>query len=242
MTNLLLTMVPSVCFCGIIDFETTPDGFTPVDNSRLDGAYVDGLTSVTFGIDSSGDFEIDTDVFFEQRGTNPLDSYGSNDSDGVFRGQFDRDDSGTGGTYFLRPGVSERNSDFSSLNGDAFLIVYSGLLPASASGSLWDVDANEINTVEAFDSGRNLLQRITLTAADGGDSLPATFSFDSLSTSIAFIRITNNAGPLGFDNFNATESSNRVIPEPGSLTIWLVVGLVCTSVRRKRVKPALRLE
>jgi hypothetical protein len=201
----MLVLLCSIASGAIINFETTPTGGTPVDDAVFSGSYVDGTTTVTFGIDSNSDLVIDTDVFFEQRGENPLDAYGSN-TGGIFLGEFDRDDSGTGGEFFLRPGAADGNPGFSSLNtGEAFLIVYSSILPTSASGSLWDVDDTEVNTVKAFDSSKSLLQTITLTAADGGDSLPASFSFSSLSTPIAFIQITNGAGPLGFDNFDATQ-------------------------------------
>lgn len=226
---------------GLITFESTPTGGTPVDNAAFSGAFVDGGTMVTFGIDSDADFIIDKDVFYEERGINPLDSYGSNDTDDVFRGKFDEDYSGTGGNFFLRPGASNANPDFSALNpGEFFQITYLGLLPTSASGSLWDVDASEENVVKAYDSGQNLLATVTLTAADGGDSLPAVFSFANLSSSIGYIRIENNTGPLGFDNFNATQA-NQAVPEPSSFALLGtgLLGMCGVGWNRKRRRASL---
>lgn len=227
---LFVLCAASLAGAAPITFETTPGGGAPIDDSVLVGSYVVGLTTVTFGIDSNNDFLLDTDVFFERRGRNGLDAYTSNFGSGK-----DEDASATGGSFFLRPPESSTFPGFATLDpGEAFLIVYSGVLPTSASGSIWDIDGNEGNTVQALDAGMSVLDTVILTPAEGGDSLPATFSFANLASPISFIRIVNNNGPLGFDNFDATRPAGQPVPEPASIAIWSLLGLAANEWRRRR--------
>jgi MYXO-CTERM domain-containing protein len=221
----VLLAMCSVAAAGVITFEAKPGGGVPTDGETFSGTYFDGTTGVTFGIDTNGDLVIDTDVYYEKYGA-PQGAYQLDDADDSPGGE--------GGTFFLRPQTTSNPPHAVLEAGEHFLIVYSGDLPTSASGSIWDIDGAEQQTVSALDAGGSVLDSVTLTATEGGNHLPADFSFNSLASPISYIRIGNDAGgPLGFDNFSATRPTNELPPisEPASLGF---VGLALAGLVRRR--------
>ena len=228
-----------------ITFELRPDGSTPMDNQALaiTETYQDGTTLVGFGIDSDGDLEVDHPAVFELR-TNDDRSTGqigyilNAGSHTPFAPEFDNTPNNEGGDWLIR---SQRGSggelDLRLVNGNDFMIVYSGVLPTSASGQIWDLDFNEIFSVTAFSDADLQISEVLAGpyAGDGRDGLPTTFSFDSLSTPIAKIRISfvsaDSGGGFAFDNFNATQPT-EVVPEPGT-GFLLLSGLVGLAIRRR---------
>jgi hypothetical protein len=206
-------------FATTINFETAPGGGTPTDDEALTGIYMDGGTNISFGYDpdKGADLVAEQFIYFEE--------YGDPDSDGGTTRAYaeDGDDSGLGIDFFLRiPNPPNTNS---TLTG-RFLVTYAGVLPSAASGSIWDLDLTEIFKVTAYDAAKNVLASQTFSGDVIGshNNLPTDFSFSGLSAGIGFIGITSSTGsPFGFDNFNATSSSNS-IPAPATV-ILLVCGL-----------------
>ncbi|MBI1367722.1 MAG: PEP-CTERM sorting domain-containing protein [Planctomycetes bacterium] len=251
---------------AVIDFEMTPGGATPVDDAAV-GGYTVGLTTVSFGTDTDNDGDIDVVAHFEDRegtvGPAPSDP-GAEDPHGYTHGignqpyfyDYDATPGKIGGDWMIRPeedgddiGGGTNNGVDTNMNTQGFLIVYSGELPVSASGEIWDIDSNaagpqsfpEQYTVKAFASVADLLADNPIgtqvsplgKAYDEPGSLsglPWTFSFANLNGGIAIIQIFQNrtAGhPRGFafDNFNATEPAPPVVtPEPASWAMMSIGG------------------
>lgn len=270
---LLWVGLTSHAFAAVIDFETTPGGATPVDDDPV-GAYTVGLTTVSFGTDTDNDGDIDVVAHYEDRegtlGPQPSNA-GAEDPHGYTHGignqayyyDYDASPGQVGGDWMIRPeedgddiGGGANNGVDTDMNTQAFLVVYSGELPISASGEIWDIDSNasgpvdypEQYTVKAFASVADLLADNPLDTQvsplgipyDHAGTLsgrPWTFSFANLNGGIALIQIFQNrtAGkPRGFafDNFNATEPAT-VIPEPATLaTLGLAASLGL--LRRRR--------
>jgi hypothetical protein len=113
--------------------------------------------------------------------------------------------------------------------GADFLAVYSGDLPTSAAGQIWDVDMQEDFLIQALDGSNLVLATVDPPPGPGpsptnnpADGLPVNFVFEHLSDPIKTIRIsmTGASDPnpgFGFDNFNATGTE---IPIPGA--VWLL--------------------
>ncbi len=224
-----------------IDFETLPGGGTPTDNGPLGltATYQDGATFVSFGWDTDNDLVADVAALFESHVVDSGQGYvagPSNTSD------LDLTPNGQGGDFFLRrPGGVNPNP-----GGDDFLISYSGFLPTSASGEIWDLDAGEHWQIDALDIGGGVIATINTPVGNNipndpnnFDGLPYTFSFNNLSVGIQTIRISllqNNPNVgFAFDNFNATQPAT-VIPEPASLAMGLTgLALMGFYARRKRL-------
>src|SRR6187200_3083965 len=58
---------------SVIDFETTPAGITPIDDSPLSSLtpYVYPGLQISFGLDGNSDGIVDTDAVFEHAGLDP---------------------------------------------------------------------------------------------------------------------------------------------------------------------------
>jgi hypothetical protein len=246
LTTLAATRLPA----AVIDFETTPVGTTPIDDSSLSSLspYVFPGLSISFGLDGNSDGIIDTDAVFEQAGTFPGEAPNSG-----FSGSSGNDTADPGfaaqlGNWFLRSPIG--GSDFGQL-----IINYSGsTLVTAASGEIWDIDGTatfpggpgdtEEYTVRAYDSLNNLLATQvsplgTLTSLIAPlDGQPWVFSFSGLSAGIAQITIdftgTKTAGiGLAFNNFNPTSAA---VPEPTACLLGMagMASLLC--VRRRRIR------
>ncbi|MEQ9550086.1 MAG: PEP-CTERM sorting domain-containing protein [Coleofasciculus sp. G3-WIS-01] len=223
-TTLLLSFSGSAQ-AALIDFETLPDGITtPTDNAALTNSYTVNGTTVTFGFDTNGDLTIDADAAFESRNDsiNTGVSYTHGSSPDL-----DRTATNEGGDWLLRsPGGVDFLNVFDSAD---FIVKYTGAPATSASGQLWDIDAGEIYSIEAFDSTGTIISSITTPPIPGGEGpntlsgLPYDFSFSNLSSDIGSIRISGveriGGGGFAFDNFNATQSTVNPEPVPEPLTI-----------------------
>jgi len=170
---------------------------------------------------------------------------------------------GEGGDWMIR---NEKSEDFNGAGTEAnqllhpFLVVYStpdpADLPTSASGQIWDIDSNaggkenfpERYKVTAFNSNGLMLamqqspEGIPFDEAGTLSGRPWNFSFDNLGAGIARIEIvqTQTAGKprgIAFDNFNATEPTTTIIPEPSALTL-LTASAWMLMRRRRRTRPA----
>jgi hypothetical protein len=194
----------------IIDFETTPAGATPVDNTTLglNDAYSVGNVDVTFGFDKSTPAGIaDTEAVFEQSGPSDT-TFGFQGSEGD-----DTADPGFGsqlGTFFLRP------PDFTDFG--VFIIQYSSEteLVTAAAGEIWDLDGNGASQSEEFtltlydlNGNPTVLPSPEQTTEEPLDGQPWEFGFTGIVEGIDRIEIdftgtkTTNIG-LVFNNFDAT--------------------------------------
>jgi len=225
----------------VVDFETTASGATPVDDQEVLGSFTDGTTTITFGYDTTDDLLINRNARFESRtnGADSIFSYTTNSpSNPAQNPDLDLSATNEGGDWLLREPKGSETPGASLAGGDRFIIDYSGVLPNSASGQIWDIDGDETFRVEAFDSTGLLIATVLPTPGiDPGqpgsrNGLSTTFIFDNLSSPIAKIGITIDSvsfgGGFAFDNFNAT-----AVPEPGMLSL-IAMGSILLVTRRRR--------
>jgi len=225
---------------GLIDFETTASGGTPVDNGIIninDSFMADGV-SVSFGFDTTGDGSVDSHGVFEKRGGGKeggnsgfMSSYGN---------KYDRTATGLEsllGGYFLRQ--KDAYQPFGT-----FHITYDSLNPVtSASGEIWDIDGHNNNTeqffVEAFNGNESLAEILSPLGRRAGrnslDGKPWAFGFEGLSDitriEISFIGSKESGIGLAFNNFSPVENVSaqiNTVPEPLTITIFAIgiLGLV----------------
>ena len=206
----------------VIDFEQTPTGALPVDNSSLSEPYVFENLSVQFYFDVNGnnvyDSEVDELPVFEQSGS-------SDDVIG-FQGSSGYDTSDTGfelslGDYFLRQPPENRSGNLPA----PLIVDYDTSLSILAlSGEIWDIDGygNQTGTeqwlVEVLDGSGNVLASTKSplgylgTYSDGLDGRPWTFNFTELPSGVDKVKLsfiggkTSNIG-LAFNNFRPTTTS-----------------------------------
>jgi hypothetical protein len=112
------------------------------------------------------------------------------------------------------PQLSEPLGPLNISHGAAFLVKYSGTLPVSISGQVWDIDSGEQIKVEVFDASNRLIaSTLSIVGLPVGDccsgptdGLPFTYSFSNLSAPAAVVKITETQGhsfaTFGFDNFS----------------------------------------
>ncbi|BDS07156.1 hypothetical protein NT6N_21960 [Oceaniferula spumae] len=249
---------------AVITFESLPGGGTPTDNQRGQPTYQDGGTTASFGFlaDTGNPFTTSVNVaavVFEQRQkpnqnntqdrTFAYTSLGSTDVDRTDTNGNNIAD-GQGGAWFIRTqrGYSSAltgqtgNETNQNITTGQFLVTYTGVLPTSLSGELWDIDSSngdvERYTVRAYDGLGNVIASQISPAGLGEsagntlDGRPWTFSFDGLSQGVAYVGIQQTGGPprgFAFDNFNATSG----VPEP-STSILAFMGIGCLLMRRNR--------
>lgn len=236
----------------MIDFETRPDGTSPVDDSVLRNRYeLSGGGTVGFFFDTNRNntFDRGTDVLpvFEQAGTDGTDGFRAGTAG---PGLFDRprDGSGVGpqlGRYFLR-----QPDPIGGLPG-AFVIDYDTTQTIREfSGEIWDLDANERWRVDVLDAAGKVLRTRRSPQGMGGttgpgalDSLPWLFGFKDLPDGVKSIRLTfvgakTDGIGLAFNNFSPTFAvPGSTVPEPSSLALLgsaAALGLAATLRRRRR--------
>lgn len=200
---------------AIIDFEINGFMLTPEDNQPIEVPFTVNETFIRFGFDLNDDLIIDAPALFERYGEDGSDSFivsrcGDQELDSLW--DVDCTPTGEGGDFFLR------NPDFVSLlSGHDLIIEYTGKLPNSLAGQLWDVDfrgtdLSDAYLIEAFDTNGVLLREVAVSKFDlpaSLDGLP--FNFALVTTNpIRRVRISsNNVGALGFDNFTPVRNLAR---------------------------------
>jgi hypothetical protein len=241
MTMFCSAQVPA----SVIDFETTPAGLTPMDDSFLSSGTpynIPGL-QVSFGFDTDSNGSIDSDGRFEQTGTyqgEPISAFqgssGADTPDPGFAAQL--------GNWFLQSPTP--GSQFGR-----FAIQYSSTFPVTAaSGEIWDIDGNQTTgvteqyTIQAFDSSSSLLSTIvsptgTLdTASAPLDGEPWVFTFSGLSNIdhivITFTGTKTSGIGLAFNNFYPTTA----VPEPSTVLLGLIGAAIVGYWSRRRSWPA----
>jgi hypothetical protein len=247
LTGLFFFMSIMTAHAGIIDFETTANGGTPVDNDiiNINDQFMAGGVSVSFGFDTNGDGVLDSEGVFEQVGesANPADDSGflANYGEDTANPDFQR----MLGNFFLRQKMAYQPFGI-------FHIIYNADNPVtSASGEIWDIDGGrntEQFVIKAF-NGEDLLesQESPLGIANSEisyDGRPWAFGFTNLSDitriEISFTGSKTRGIGLAFNNFSPVEDISNVtnnVPEPTSLVfIALSVFAVGFYKQRNEVK------
>ena len=221
---------------AVIDFETTPAGGIPVDDTPLATPYnIAGGGTVSFFFDANGNNTFDSGVdilpVFEAYGPDVLDGFANattlmNDTaNGGLAGQL--------GSFFLRqfqPGTPP----------PPFIVDYNTVLTITAlQGEIWDIDGAPTNTeqwrVEVLDGANSILtsQISPLGNSLAMDGLPWVFSFTGLPAGVDKLRITfigskTNGLGLAFNNFDPTS-----VPEPGAISLAAISVAAAMTVRRR---------
>ena len=225
----------------VVDFETTPGGMVPTDDSFLDRAaqyFSDGV-GISFGFDTNNDGIADADAAFEAVGDEP------SGPEGFFStlGNEDRDTEAPGfegglGDFFLRTPVGVDQNDDPSV-----LVITYDTAVAELSGEIWDIDGRSNDgTFEQWRvRGFNAMgDQVAIQDSPVGipqdtmgtlDSAPWTFTLANQAgiTRVTIEYIGNAEGVgLAFDNYNATQ-----VPTPGAGALALA-GLVIGGRRRRK--------
>jgi hypothetical protein len=244
---MVAALVGQTAAAALIDFETTPAGVTPIDETGLPSgtpySFPGLLVSFGFDLDSNG--SIDSDGLFETVGSSGTDTIGG------FQGSNGQDTADAGyaaqlGNWFLK-------SPMPGQQFGRFVIQYSSSFPVTAaSGEIWDIDGQPQNstteeyTVQAFDASSTLLATIVSplgvldTFSAPLDGQPWVFAFSGISAGIDHIVITfTGTKPSGiglaFNNFNPI-----AVPEPGTLTVLFGLAFCgFLSMRRRSSFPKL---
>lgn len=233
-----------------ITFEKLPNGNDPVDNLQLpvNEVFQVGKTGLSFGFDIDGDKIADEGVVIERRFN---DDYSTGNSCWAYTNDFnnvvdnattddDNTGSGEGGKWLVREKKAcpndvdlagnsinqTTNYLLKSGNGSVvtFVVTYTGDLPVSMAGQIWDLDFGETFDVKAYSQAgaqvgttqtvgpycSNPSGNVGGLACKGAnrEGLPANFAFEDLDTPVKRLIISFNrkinGGGFAFDNFNAT--------------------------------------
>ena len=223
----------------------------------LNTVFQVGLTGLSFGFDIDGDKIADQGVVMEQRGNNDLvggvlvcsaytNAYGGNMANLIT--EEDKTVSGEGGQWLIRekrkcpndvdPAGNIINQEiiYTMLRGNStdqrvlnvdFVVTFTGALPFSMAGQIWDLDNGEAFDVTAYSEVGNQIgptQTLGPYCADPNgitnsglackgtnrDGLPTTFTFADLDTPVKRLIISHNSTDsshgFAFDNFAATSA------------------------------------
>ena len=224
----------------------------------LNTVFQIGLTGLSFGYDIDGDKIADHGVVMEQRGNNDVvggiltcaaytNAYGNMAN---LLTEEDNTVSGEGGQWLIRekrkcandvdPSGNSINQETQySMRDDKplaegtvfnvdFVVTYSGVLPVSMAGQIWDLDNGEAFDVTAYSEAGNQIgstQTLGPYCSDPNgttnsglackgtnrDGLPTTFNFADLDTPVKRLIISFNSSDsshgFAFDNFAATSAA-----------------------------------
>ena len=226
-------------WAALIDFETTPAGNTPTDDSLLDADYSIGGVTVEFAVDTNGDNIGDAAPAFELVGNQP-------NSPEAF--------TGSSGQDTADPGFESQLGDWLIRFADGrkthtLIVTYTSTTApvTEASGEIWDIDSHpnfEQWRVQAFNHTTNastgLLAEIDSPRGidnddpNGLDGRPWTFAFHGLSDirqiRISYVGTQQFAVGLAFNNFSPVSA----VPEPAGLSLVIAGLLGCFACKTQR--------
>lgn len=218
---------------SLIDFEQTPLGMTPVDDTPLNDFYpsLDGV-EISFGFDQTGDGAIDAPAYFERIGRNGDDAYS-----GTPAGDNDTAEAGFAtllGNYFLRP-----PGHFSEVVPPTAMII--DLNPplvyrvTRVKGEIWDIDTGGTNyeefTVTAYSIDGEVLDEMVSPrginpATNPVRSLNRRPWFFTLQSEITIDRVvidyTGNKPSGTGVAFNNLSIETELTPEPSSAYLLVI--------------------
>ncbi len=210
------SFIAATTFAQVLDFETLPDGSTPIDNQLLPLGSVytvpfNGSTlDVTIGFDVDLDGAIDSPAVFEAVGSDPVTGFQGNGADQALPAFADQL-----GQWFIRSQSALGSSDPIGI----LVAEYSQPVPGAA-GEIWDIDGNEQWEIRGYRAGETVPTATVISPSTGLNGEPWIFSladptvgFSRLEIEYVGTRALNNVG-LAFNNFSTSES----IPGPTILT------------------------
>ena len=226
--GIICSLSASLVFADLIDFDTNPETGLPWG---FDVDVVDGNSWRNQGVR----------LFFENRsGTIQRNVYViKQGGPGHGFSTFSGDDNVIGGdpntNYFISDDDIIKSPD------PGTFVMQFDEKQADVSAALVDLDQNENWSIRAYRSDGNggigLISEIVMTPADGGDGQMAYFEFDLNFAEIVRVEAEylGNSEPLGFA-FDRVFFSPTAVPEPGSMALLGLVGLIGCRVKRKRMK------
>jgi hypothetical protein len=242
---LLAVATPGPGRAGVITFETTPAGMTPVDNAPLSGSYMIDDVTVSFGMLVDGNA---VTPVFEMIGPPGFDTAADGGFGFVNNLLTELDTAQAGfeaqlGSWFLRTPFLSTTSSV------VFTVFYDSIAGpvTAASGEVWDIDAPSVPLyeqwkAEAFNGANMLLGTSTSPAGifdpndpASLDARPWVFAFTGLTdirkVVISHIGTRPDRIGLAFNNYSPV----TVAPETGSLALLGSALLLLGTLRRSRL-------
>jgi hypothetical protein len=225
------------------DFETTPTGDLPTDNTQLQTTYaVNGGGNVRFFFDANGNntFQAGVDEYpaFEQIGLNTPDGF---------------ENTNLGLWDVAAPGFEAQLGNFFLIDSNGmtppppFIAAYDGTLAITElTGEIWDIDGatgrgTEQWLVDVLNSSGQVIATTTspLGQFHGPNSLdgkPWTFDFTNLPAGAESVRLTFIGTATSGVGYALNDFGIATVPEPASVML-LAVGGLALAIRRRYGKP-----
>lgn len=217
----------------LIDFELTPGGGIPADDTPIPLYNLTGGGTVQFFFDRNGnntfDSGIDDDATYE--------AYGADGSDAFANGGSGIPDTAATPALAAQLGSFFARSPVPGAVPDPFIIDYNTTQTISAlSGEIWDIDGGtngtELWQVDVLDASNTVITTLISPLGNSAalDARPWTFTFSGLPSGVDKVRLTfvgtKPAGVgLAFNNFNPT------VPEPST---WTLLCIATAAIALKR--------